>query len=223
MIIRGPNRHRRNSWYKTALAILPLLAPLQSTADQPASPSFDCKRAAGKAQLLVCADAQLAALDRETARLYALASKSPQLDTKQRARLRAYQIGWIRGRDDCWKADDLHACVLDNYTLRIHELRRDYPDARVEAPDSVSRGPFAVACEGDDAALAVTFINTDPALACLEAQGSFYSLPQTPTASGARYATGTGEEEVSLWNKGDEARVTLPGKTAMSCKVAPGR
>ena len=47
-------------------------------------PGFDCTRATGEAQALICADAQLATLDRETARLYALASRSEHLDTKRR-------------------------------------------------------------------------------------------------------------------------------------------
>lgn len=204
-----------------ALAIPAVVTTLVCTAGETASPSFDCSRAQGKAQLLVCSDPQLAELDREIARLYSLASKSPQLNAKQRARLRAYQIGWIRGRDDCWKADGLRACVLDNYTMRIHELRRDYPEARVDATDSLSRGPFTVTCEAISAPLGITFIATDPPLACLEAQGSFYTLAQTPTASGARYAASAGEDEVSLWNKGDEARVILPGHPAADCRVGP--
>ena len=38
------------------------------------------------------------------------------------AELRAYQRGWIGGRDDCWKAEDLRACVEDAYLLREAEL-----------------------------------------------------------------------------------------------------
>ena len=187
------------------------------------SPSFDCSRATGQAQQLVCADEQLATLDRELARLYTLAARSPQLSTKQRASLRAYQHGWIKGRNDCWKADDLRACVLDSYVMRIHELRRDYADARTDTADSLSRGPVYVTCDGSETGMAATFIHTEPQLACLESQGRFYTLPLAVSASGARYAANTGEGEVSFWSKGDEARVTLPGQAALNCRTGAAR
>lgn len=211
--------HWRHSTFKGTLASLAVAAALLPAATAAATPSFDCSRARGKAQQLVCTDAQLATLDRETARLYALASKSPQLDTRQRARLRAEQIGWIRGRDDCWKADDLRACVLGNYVMRIHELRRDYPDARADAPDSLSSGPVALACKGVDAPLAATFIRTAPPLACLASQGVFYTLALTPAASGARYVTHTETGDILLWTRGDEAVVEIPGQPAMNCNL----
>jgi len=186
-------------------------------------PGFDCTRATGEAQALVCADEQLAMLDGETSRLYALASHSPQLNTKQRARLRAYQIGWIRGRDDCWKAADLRACVLDSYVTRIHELRRDYPAARGADADGISSGPVDVACEGVERRMAATFIRTDPPLGCLESQGRRYTLTLTPTASGARYVSGTDQGEVTFWSKGDTATLQMPGQPAINCTIAAPR
>jgi uncharacterized protein len=187
------------------------------------NPGFDCTRATGQAEELVCTDAQLSMLDRETSRLYALASHSAQLDTKRRARLRAYQIGWIRGRNDCWKAADLRACVLGSYVTRIHELRRDYPAARGADADGISSGPVGVACEGADQPLAATFIRTDPPLARLESQDRRYIMTLTPTASGARYVTGTHEGEVSLWTKGDAALLQLPGQAAIHCTIGAPR
>lgn len=186
-------------------------------------PGFDCTRAKGQAQELVCADAQLATLDREISRLYALASRSPQLDTKQRARLRAYQIGWIRGRNDCWKATDLRTCVLDSYVTRIHELRRDYPAARGADAHGISSGPVGVACEGAERRMAATFIHTDPPLACLESQALCYTMTLTPTASGARYVADTDEGEVALWTKGDTALLKMPGRAAINCTIEAPR
>lgn len=184
-------------------------------------PSFDCSRAKGQAQELVCADEQLAELDRELARLYSVAAHSPQLNTKQRASLRAYQHGWIKGRNDCWKAEALRACVLDSYVTRIHELRRDYADTRVDAPGSLSDGPVHVSCDSPEERIATTFLRTDPPLACLESQGTFYTLALTPAASGARYATGTDSGELSFWSKGEEALLTFPGQPTRNCKVVP--
>jgi uncharacterized protein len=185
----------------------------------PAKPSFNCARATGQAQELVCADAQLAVLDRELARLYTLAANSSQLNTKQRASLRAYQHGWIKGRNDCWKAADLRTCVLDSYVMRIHELRRDYADARSESADSLSSGPVYVTCQGTDTRMAATFIRSEPPLACLEAQGWFHTLALTATASGAHYLKRTETGGISLWIKGDEARVEMPGQAVMNCDI----
>ena len=96
------------------LALIPLLASA-------ATPSFDCAKAAGAAETLICKDAALAALDNELATLYpkALANLSPeQLKTEK-----AMQRGWIKGRNDCWKAKDLLQCVEENYQQRITELQ----------------------------------------------------------------------------------------------------
>jgi len=200
---------------------LSVLAPAASPANS--GPGFDCTRAKGQAQELVCADEQLAMLDRETSRFYALASHSPELGTKQRARLRAYQIGWIRGRDDCWKAADLRACVLDSYVTRIHELRRDYPAARGADTDGISSGPASVACEGVERRMAATFIRTDPPLACLESQDRRYTMTLTPTASGARYVADTDDGELAFWTKGDTAMLQMPGQPAINCSIEAPR
>lgn len=95
-----------------------LFAPLLACA---ATPSFDCAKAAGAVETLICKDAALAALDNELATLYpkALSNLSPeQLKTEK-----AMQRGWIKGRNDCWKAKDLRQCVEENYQQRITELQ----------------------------------------------------------------------------------------------------
>ena len=186
-------------------------------------PGFDCTRATGEAQALVCADAQLATLDREISRLYTLASHSPQLDTKQRGRLRAYQIGRIRGRNDCWKAIDLRSCVLDSYVTRIHELRRDYPAARSADADGISSGPAGVACEGTGRRMAATFIHTDPPLACLELPDHAYVMTLKPAAPAARYVASTNQGDVAFWTKGDTARLQMPGRAAINCTIEAPR
>ena len=84
----------------------------------PVSPSFDCAKADGQAQELVCKDQELAAMDRELARVYALAAKDSGLGEQGAASLRAMQRGWLRGRDECWKGDDLRQCVLTAYASR---------------------------------------------------------------------------------------------------------
>jgi uncharacterized protein YecT (DUF1311 family) len=85
-------------------------------------PSFDCNEAASAAEKLVCEDAGLARLDRLVADRYAAAlTVIRSLDTGAKAaedNLRAHQRGWIKGRDECWKADKLRDCVESSYLRR---------------------------------------------------------------------------------------------------------
>ncbi|HSA82087.1 MAG TPA: hypothetical protein VLE23_14820 [Geminicoccaceae bacterium] len=93
-------------------------------------PSFDCTRAESSAEKLVCDDADLAALDRLVAERFAAAVAVTQgLGSgaqEAESRLRAYQRGWIKGRDECWKADDLRACVEAEYLRRESQLVAQY-------------------------------------------------------------------------------------------------
>jgi uncharacterized protein len=114
-------------------------------------PSFDCAAAEGSAQERICADASLAALDRILGRLYARAlERFPEEET---ATLKAFQRGWIRGRDDCWKANDLDACVRDAYETRITEL--EIATGAVVVPEIVG-----YLCDGNVVISVVTYDTT---------------------------------------------------------------
>jgi uncharacterized protein len=65
----------------------------------------------------------LAALDVELARLYRVISA--QATAQKLKTLRTYQRGWIKGRNDCWKAVGVgvRACVEASYRARIRVLR----------------------------------------------------------------------------------------------------
>jgi uncharacterized protein len=87
----------------------------------PASPSFDCAKASSDVEKLICSDAGLAELDRSLADLYhRVLENTPKGEQKL---LKAEQRGWVKGRDDCWKADDLRDCVAGEYRARIDELK----------------------------------------------------------------------------------------------------
>lgn len=129
---------------------------------------------------LVCRDPALSELDRQMAGIYAQArlkalhEKPPVLAIEQR--------GWLRGRDDCWKAlDDKRACVAESYRLRIVELQARYRLVPM-------RGPFRWQC-GDSPAdeLVVHFFATEPPSLVAERGDSVSLMRQTPAASGARY------------------------------------
>lgn len=185
-----------------------------------ATPSFDCAKAETSAEEAVCADAGLAALDREVARLYRLALNGPHMTAEGARQLKAMQRGWIKGRDECWKSDaGLKACVAAEYVWRIHDLRQGYADARAADEAGVSLGPFAYVCEGLDAAVSAVFINAEEARhASLKWGENAAALAQAPAASGARY-TGTnyaGAHE--FWVKGQEAMFTQPGGARLACR-----
>lgn len=82
------------------------------------SPSFDCTLADGQVEALICRDAELAALDRKMAQVYQMAV----VNIPESEQPKAVQRGWIKGRNDCWKAQDVRECTLANYQIRLVEL-----------------------------------------------------------------------------------------------------
>jgi len=62
-------------------------------------------------------------------------------------------------------------------------------------------------------------IRLSPGLAALHHGGLVFSLPQTESASGARYV----DSNVEFWNKGDRARVTINGRAFEECTKARAR
>ncbi|MDM0026293.1 MliC family protein [Variovorax saccharolyticus] len=183
-----------------------------------ASPSFSCARPAGAAEEAVCQDETLAALDRETARLYGLSRANAGFDSQRRSELAATQRGWIKGRDACWKADDKRSCIRDAYVVRIAELRDG--DAGVHGKGGVSIGPVAVNCP-DTGAMAATFVNVEPPLAYLTGGGQSLVLTIARSGSGARYTASFPAGEATFWQKGPEAIVQLPGGKEQVCQVGP--
>ncbi len=86
-----------------------------------ASPSFDCTKASHDVEKLICNDAELADLDRSLSSLYhTLLKHTPAGEQKY---LKAEQRGWVKGRNDCWKSDDMRGCVASEYKTRINEFK----------------------------------------------------------------------------------------------------
>jgi len=178
----------------------PATAPAATTRpDRKINASFDCGRARGQAQELICADANLAAMDREAVRLGA---GDP-----------AGQATWASERDACGKADELRLCVMANAALRIHHLRAASPDEAA----GISVGPVAFRCKGLDAPLSVTFINSDPGAVAVESNGQVVALDHVEAASGARYVGRWNGEEWGFWEHGGEATLGVPGKGDLTC------
>jgi uncharacterized protein len=103
---------------------------------------------------IVCADPELAALDRKLSEVYAAALR--KATNEHPPVLQAEQRGWIKGRDDCWKTPEQRDCVRDAYVLRIANLQARY---RLVA----SKGPIYLKCDGDPRnELVVTYFETVP-------------------------------------------------------------
>jgi len=157
------------------------------------SPSFDCSKASGQVEELICKDAGLAALDVKLAGVFKAAEAKATGD--MRSYLKTEQRGWIKGRDECWKSDDVRACVESEYTHRIAELQVLY---RLVA----SRGPVFFGCNGNPAnEIVATFFETDPPAASLERGDRQVVAYLVPAGSGAKYEG----RNVTFWTKGDEA------------------
>ena len=100
-----------------------LTAVLLSTTLYANQPSFDCAKVKKKSsEGIICSSDELMDLDRELAAVYKQALPKATKDDM----LKTHQRGWIKGRNDCWKADDEKKCMADEYTLRIKELKEKY-------------------------------------------------------------------------------------------------
>jgi uncharacterized protein len=86
-----------------------------------AKPSFNCSKATHEIEQLICNDDELAALDVSLNELYKAVMKNTP--TAAQKRLKSEQIGWSKGRNDCWKADDKRACTKGEYEARINVLK----------------------------------------------------------------------------------------------------
>jgi uncharacterized protein YecT (DUF1311 family)/membrane-bound inhibitor of C-type lysozyme len=200
--------------YRTIALLLCFAAP-QASAQS--GPSFDCAKAQGDAEVLVCEDAELAALDRLVAERFAAALETVRgLDSGAAAaedELRAIQRGWIKGRDECWKAHDLRDCVEAAYLRREGELVALWI---LDEPT----GTAFWACGGNPANEVVTmFFDTALPSVRFERGDSIDAGSLSPTASGARYDGSFGR---FIWIKGDEAtyREPDPDGTKYRCVLA---
>ncbi|MGR2667756.1 lysozyme inhibitor LprI family protein [Vibrio campbellii] len=91
-----------------------------------ASPSFDCNNdSLSGAEQAICQSEMLSQLDRQMSEVY---KKAKAVDDKQAGQhtLKAEQVGWIRGRNECWKSNDEEQCLKQEYEYRIAELQTRY-------------------------------------------------------------------------------------------------
>ncbi len=206
-IAKEPSAHGRPRSPAAVLAAAGLLAA--SGQLMGVEPSFDCAKADGAVERLICEDPGLAALDRKHADLYAQALERHR--TKDYEDPRPFQRVWVKVRNDCWKAEDARACAETAYRHRIAELQVAYGAFTVPAAVNYDCGGFELA--------AVFYAETDPPTVVLTPIGEHEGSDQVlaflaPSASGSKYE-GT---NVLFWEHHGEAMLTWFGKDT-NCKV----
>jgi len=89
-------------------------------------PSFDCTKAVlGSSEAIICRDESLASLDKKLAEV--LKNAQRKAHNEHPKFLTVEQKGWLKGRDECWKAQQQRVqCMADAYRQRIAELQAKY-------------------------------------------------------------------------------------------------
>lgn len=184
-----------------------------------AQPAFDCAQAESSAEELICADLELARLDQQMARRFdAALTAAAGLEAGADAavdELRATQRGWIKERDECWKAADPRACVEFSYLRREADLVASW---FLEEPSARSFWT----CGGNPAnEVVTTFFETELPGVRIERGDRISTATLSPTGSGARYEGSFGRY---IWIKGDEAtyREADPDGSEYVCTLASG-
>lgn len=197
MAIRPARRkHMKKIILSVKMMFCLLCASLPALAQGPA---FDCSKATGEVEQLICKDEQLSMLDRKLATIYGEALKNQA--TPVPAWLAAEQRDWLKGRNDCSKSADMRPCVETEYTTRIAEIQ-----AKSKLVGSLGPVTYRCANGGDD--LLATFYKTDPSTVILERGDRRILAFQGASASGAKYDG----PNVMLWDKGGQAQVSWFGQ-----------
>ncbi len=134
---------------------LSALFMLSSLAIVEAAPSFDCSGVKpGSTEEIICGDAELSALDREVDRLYRkIKAQTAEDDFRT---VQTYQRGWLKGRNESWKASDPRQFILDAYRERIAVLS-------IQAGEVMAPKPVSYDCAGGQfERLVASFYDTTP-------------------------------------------------------------
>jgi uncharacterized protein/trans-aconitate methyltransferase len=172
-----------------------------SSASQAAQPSFDCSKASGSIEELICQNDEFAALDRKLAKYFKLATES--YPAKELKTLKAEQRGWIKGRNDCWKSDDKSECVRSHYQHRITDLQ-------ITTGSAVITHSAVFICNPDkhDSITAVIYKETELPAAVLTRLSDEIDeqklLFLSRSGSGARYLG----QNVEFWSNDTQATVS---------------
>lgn len=150
-------------------------------------PTFKCQGGLSQTEAAICQDDGLTALDRSLDEVYKQAMH--KADSRMQSLLQAEQRGWIKGRNECWKAEDSRQCVERAYRMRTAQLQAQYRLVK-------GFGPVRYICNNNPAdEYVATFYKTEPGTVIVERGDSVSLMYSEPSASGAKYR---GRNE-SLW------------------------
>ena len=190
----------------SSLMALLIVSPLYA-----ANPSFDCTKADHDVEELICKDDELAALDRQMADVYRSAYQN--FPANERDSLKASQRGWVKGRNDCWKADDLRGCAKSAYETRITELQ--IQGGNLVVPEAVQ-----YQCDGgeSDYMTAVFYQKTAiPSVVLTRGDDQVIAF-LAPSGSGSKYEG----RNVEFWEHHGEAAGSWKGKP-FKCTARKGQ
>ncbi|WP_144211142.1 MliC family protein [Shewanella donghaensis] len=205
---------------RSLLIFLPFLlfnSSITSAAIQ--APSFNCKLAQGQIEELICQNNQLTILDIQLNDVYQqLANK---VEAAEFAQIKPIQRGWIKGRNDCWKAEDMTACVTAAYSSRITELQIAAGVFEVPAAIQYQCG---VAENNTLTKITAYFYNdtaTPAAVFTISPSNDYLKSTNiallSRTASGAKYQG----QNFSLWTHQNEATLSQFDQADLNCSVRP--
>lgn len=170
------------------------------------APSFDCAKATGSVQEAICENPDLAALDRRLDAVYRKALETfPDDEQKE---LKAYQRGWIKGRDDCWKADAMKACVTGEYQRRITELE-------IRTAENMVPAAQTFACSDGEQVTVYFYNDTEIPAMVINSHSEQEFLYRATAASGAKYQG----RNIMFWQKGSSAQLQWNGRQ-VNCEPA---
>jgi uncharacterized protein len=173
------------------------------------SPSFDCAKATGFVEKLLCTDTELAAMDVKMAALYMQALKQAPAAAKKA--LRKEQRGWLKTRNACQTyTEPRRNCVSYAYEQRISRLEglvSEYTDTGTKPAAT-----FTYRCDDGGSLVFSLLAGNQARVARGDAQ---WTLPHVPSGSGVKYESGG----ILFWSKGNEATFEQEGKST-SCQVA---
>lgn len=205
-----------------AVLLAPFTAPAVAQSVSQSGPSFDCSKAGNQVERAICADPDLAVLDRELAAVYGAAQAGPDMDQARQSELTARQRTWLGSRNGCAQSAELSACVTASYGQRILELKTYYAGAFGHGGIN-SYGPVTYDCDPPVYALSVVFINGPVTRwAVVSWEDNAVTLIEALAVDGTRYTpTPWGEPfEFQMWH--DDAAFTRPGQPTSACTQTRG-
>ena len=167
------------------------------------SPSFDCNQAQGQVETLICNDAELAELDQKMAQVYQMAV----VNIPESEQPKAVQRGWIKGRNDCWKAQDVRECTLANYQIRLVELL-----IQGELVQATNKATFD--CSTHASISGAFYTQFDPVMAVFTFANQQMLAINVRSGSGAKYQG----RNFEFWEHQGEASVEYLGER-YQCKL----